>query len=890
MQRTGSLSRPPTCGAHGRCTTHHHLFDSEHVHRSEPNESRADPRPFLDRGGREPFDRITRVVRQALRARHGLLVAGPAEAPVLVSDAGLPAQWAALRETPPLLTALCSDALAAGVPLIIEDARRHPRAASDGAVDFVCFAAAPVRAGGAGIVGALCVTGPDAAAWNRDDIRLLVDMAAAAGEEIRARLAAAEETLASARLASEPQPGPEPEPAGGGQVAGAANSGDGLLAVDTEWRILSLNADAAALLKVDARAVTGRSLWQVWPGLTGTAVEQHFRRAVAEGGLVNFEEYCASLDVWVEVYAYASDGELSILVRDVTARRQAEHELRHREARYRSLFEDSRDAMYITTSAGSIVEANRAFLELLGYEAEELQSLNAADLYAVPAEREQFCQEIDRAGAVKDQPVVLRRRDGTLRTCELSATAQYGGDGQVRGYHGVLHDVTERQQEQEQLAHHAFHDALTRLPNRSLFMDRLEQLVRHARRHEGYRFAVLFLDLDRFKIINDSFGHSAGDELLMLVAQRLEMALRQEDTVARLGGDEFALILDGIQDVSDATRVADRIQADLALPFRIQQRDLSISTSIGIAVSTSGYTNAAEVLRDADTAMYRAKAGGRSRYEIYDPEMQRRVLAKLELEADLRNAVRQNEFLVQYLPVVSLERRDVVSMEALVRWQHPKRGVLMPEDFIAVAEETGLIVDIGWWVLRESCRQMRAWQEQLPQARRLTLSVNLSARQFAQQDLMQSVDAILADTRLDPESLCIEVTEDMIMQDPDAALTCLNDLRSRGIRVGLDNFGTGFSSLSHLQQLPISMLKIDRSFVRDLDGGSHGRALVQSILALAESLAVDSVAEGVETVEQLGRLRDLGARYGQGYFFSTPLDADAATRLIAGAPRPLKAG
>jgi diguanylate cyclase (GGDEF)-like protein/PAS domain S-box-containing protein len=896
------------------------------VNRNDVIVSRADPRPFLDRGGREPFDRITRVVRRALGAPQVLLVAGPADAPVLVSHSGLEEPWSGLRELPPLLAALSSDAIGAGVPIAIEDARRHPAVASGPGAGFRGFAAVPVRGRGGAVLGILCATAAaESGPWGREDLRLLLDMAHGAGEEIARRLRAMERPAAPSRRPADPPeaggPGPspaapdradpQPQPAPIPETAAApapdaaavrrrgtlparlfaelAEAEDGLLTTDAAWRVVEVDERAAALLGVDPAAARGRELWDLRPELRGTIVEQQYRGAAA-GGLVSFEEYWPSADRWIESHLHASSGELSILLRDVSARKRVEEELRNSEERFRSLFEDSRDAMYVSTADGRIVEANGAFLELIGYEAEELAALNAADLYADPLERRHFCDQIDAAGAVRDHRVLLRRRDGSIRLCEISATARYGGSGDVIGYHGVLHDVTEREQEQEQLAHHAFHDALTGLPNRSLFMDRLEQLVRHARRHEGYRFAVLFLDLDRFKIINDSFGHSAGDELLTLVARRLEAALRQEDTVARLGGDEFALILDGIQDVSDATRVADRIQSDLAVPFRILERDVYTSTSIGIAVSTSGYGSASEVLRDADTAMYRAKAGGRSRYEIFDPEMQRRVLAQLQLEADLRRAVSRAEFVVQYLPVVSLDGREVIGMEALVRWVHPDRGVLMPDEFIPVAEETGLIMDIGWWVLGEACRQMRDWQPLLPQPARVSISVNLSARQFSQPDLVETIDRILAEAGLEPSFLRLEVTEDMIMEDPEGALVRLNELRRRGIQVSLDNFGTGYSSISHLQRLPISLLKIDRSFVRDLDGGAHGRALVQSILALGESLSIDSVAEGVETPEQLGRLRELGTKFGQGYLFSIPLDADAATRMLTEGPLERPAG
>jgi diguanylate cyclase (GGDEF)-like protein len=458
---------------------------------------------------------------------------------------------------------------------------------------------------------------------------------------------------------------------------------------------------------------------------------------------------------------------------------------------------------------------------------------------------------------------------------------QRADDGSIVGYQGIIHDISARKKSEAQLAHSAFHDALTNLPNRALFMDRLERIVRAAKRRSTYRFGVLFLDLDRFKIVNDTMGHHVGDRLLTAVARRLEGCLRGEDTVARLGGDEFAIIIDSIRDAGDGTRVAERIIQELALPFHIDNREVNTGTSIGVALSYSGSDVSAEgLLREADAAMYRAKTSGRGRYEVFDPALHTEAVTQLQMESDLRRALQAREFFLVYQPVVDIQENRLAGFEAFLRWRHPSRGLVPPNEFIPVAEATGLIHQIGFWVLAEACRQMHEWEmEHADAIGNLTISVNLSGKQFYQPDLIAHVDQIIEEGATSPSRIKLEVSESVIMKNAEKSVSILTQLRQRGILLSIDDFGTGYSSLSYLQQFPVTTFKIERVFTNALTGDNN-TGIVNSILALGRSMNVDALAEGVETIEQVDRLRALGTRYAQGYHFSPPVEADKATQMV----------
>jgi diguanylate cyclase (GGDEF)-like protein len=428
--------------------------------------------------------------------------------------------------------------------------------------------------------------------------------------------------------------------------------------------------------------------------------------------------------------------------------------------------------------------------------------------------------------------------------------------------------------------HAAFHDALTGLPNRAMFTEILAAKIETSKhRHDG-QFAVLFLDLDRFKTINDSLGHTHGDLLLVYLARRLEGCLRTVDSLARLGGDEFAILLNNVEDCNEAIQVAERIQQEIAQPFNLDQHSAFASASIGIAMSTTGYTDQTDILRDADTAMYWAKENGKARYEVFDEKMHARAVSRLRLEGDLRQAIEQEQFCIYYQPIVSLETGNLTGFEALVRWQHPEKGIVSPAEFIPLAEETGLVVPIGIWVLEEACRQMHEWTQKSTVHRKLKLSVNLSSRQVAQAGLAEQITEILRKTSFDPHCLNLEITETVVMENDEIAAELFKTLRALGIRLSIDDFGTGYSSLSCLHRFPVHYLKIDRSFVSQMEQGGENVEIVRTITALAHNSGMEVIAEGIETAEQMRQLHALKCEYGQGYFYSQPLDEKRTEELI----------
>jgi diguanylate cyclase (GGDEF)-like protein/PAS domain S-box-containing protein len=457
----------------------------------------------------------------------------------------------------------------------------------------------------------------------------------------------------------------------------------------------------------------------------------------------------------------------------------------------------------------------------------------------------------------------MRCRDGEYRWMLSRGLAVRDAGGTPVRFAGSQTDVTERKLAVERLMHDAFHDALTGLPNRALFMDRLERAMEQQRRHPDAMFAVLFLDLDRFKVVNDSLGHVFGDELLVAVAERLAGMLRSSDTVARLGGDEFAMLIDGIDHEADAVRAAQRLQDALLVPFRIGPHEIFTSVSIGIALSTTGYHRPQDVLRDADIAMYRAKAAGKARHELFDVAMHERAVKLLEIETDLRRAIDRGELRVHYQPVIELRSGRLVGFEALVRWQRGDE-LVSADEIIPLAEETGLIVPIGEWVLRESLRQLREWDE------RIDIHVNLSPKQLLQPNVVDVVTAALRDTGVAPHRLHLEVTESLLIDNAEAAGALLRELRATEVGLSLDDFGTGYSSLSSLRQFPFDMIKIDRSFLLDADA-RRGDEIVRTVSALARTLGMQVTVEGLETAEQVERMRTLGVDYAQGFYFARPM-------------------
>jgi len=473
----------------------------------------------------------------------------------------------------------------------------------------------------------------------------------------------------------------------------------------------------------------------------------------------------------------------------------------------------------------------------------------------------------------------LRHKDGDYRWVLSRGLAVRDASGVIYRMAGSLSDMTPQREAEKQLLHNAYHDVLTGLPNRALFMDRLNRSLNRARHRDDYLFAVLFLDLDRFKVINDSLGHPIGDQLLVALARRLEICLRPGDMVARLGGDEFAIILDHLKHIKDAIQAAERVQRELTLPFNLSGHEVFASASIGITTSLIPYEAPEDFLRNADTAMYRAKDQGRGCFELFDTGMHETALAVMQLENDLRRALARSEFKVYYQPIISLESWRIAGFEALLRWVHPEQSFISPLKFIPVAEETGLIIPVGYWVLREACEQMRSWQKEFPSTPPLSISVNLSGKQFAQPGLIDRIKEILAQTGIDPGSLKLEITESAIIDNTETAAAMLKQIKALGIKVSLDDFGTGYSSLSYLHRFPIDTLKIDRSFVTRMNLPKNSE-IVRTIVTLASNLGMDVIAEGVETGDQIVQLTGMNCEYVQGYLFSQPIDSESARRLL----------
>jgi diguanylate cyclase (GGDEF)-like protein len=445
-------------------------------------------------------------------------------------------------------------------------------------------------------------------------------------------------------------------------------------------------------------------------------------------------------------------------------------------------------------------------------------------------------------------------------------------------------DLTVKRETQEHLLYSTLHDALTGLPNRSLFIDRLRHSMRRTARHPDDMFAVLFLDLDRFKDVNDNLGHFAGDELLRAVARRLEACLRPEDTVARLSGDEFAILLESISETSDAGRVAERIEEALSFPINLGGAEITTSASMGIVTSSMSQEQPEQLLRSADMAMYRAKAAGRARYEMFDRAMHTDALAKLQLETDLRRAVEQGEFRLHYQPLVSLRTGHITGLEALLRWEHPQRGLVQPSDFIPIAEETGLIIRIGRWVLNEACRQLHEWQQAHPRDEPLSIGVNLSVKQFSQPDLIDQLASAVRTSGIAPSCLRLEITEAALIDKGGAAMPLLLQIKQLGAQIYLDDFGTGYSSLIYLHRLPIDAIKIDRELVSTMDTDDKNLRLVRTILTFAQIIGVRAEAEGISSAEQLRELRALKCEHGQGFLFSAAIPHDAVDEVLTADP------
>ncbi len=574
--------------------------------------------------------------------------------------------------------------------------------------------------------------------------------------------------------------------------------------------------------------------------------------------------------------------------------------LAEREHLFQLITENAADMIAVIDRDGKRLYNSPAYQKILGYGPEELAATSSMDQIH-PDDCARVLEAAEKArntGRGERLEYRIRHKDGSWRFVESTANAIRGPKGETEGLVIVNRDITQRKRAEEKLAHQSFHDGLTNLPNRALFLDRLQRAITLSRRHTDFRFAVLFIDIDEFKVFNDSLGHAAGDALLIQIAERLTASLRgadvvsrprlgntaeplaNESTLARPGGDEFTVLLEELHDPSDTIRVAERIQQRLAIPFDLNGQEIVLTVSIGIAFSGNAGAEAQDVLRDAEIAMYRAKSTGKARCEVFDHAMHAGAIKRLQLETDLRKALELNQFRVYYQPIVSLHNGQIVGFEALSRWQRPE-GLVMPGEFIAVADETGIILPINRQLLYDACRQIRTWQALFPSDPPLTINVNITPKQFAQPDLASQIGKTLQETGLDPRCVNLEITETIAMADAERSAVVLSELKALGVHLDIDDFGTGYSSLNRLQRFPVDTLKIDRAFISRMDTDPATHQIVRIIVMLAHGLRLKVVAEGVETQAQVDLLKEIGCELAQGYLYSKPAAADAIEQLLS---------
>jgi diguanylate cyclase (GGDEF)-like protein/PAS domain S-box-containing protein len=665
--------------------------------------------------------------------------------------------------------------------------------------------------------------------------------------------------------------------------------------IDNHYRIIRVNQAYAAMKNNAMDKLVGGICYEKLHGRSEICDDCIVEKTFHSGDTFAKEKLMTLPDgeqAWIEIYTYpilASEGAVAYVIeysRDITERKKAEDALIESRERYALAARGANDGLWDWDLKTNLIYFSPRWKSMLGFREEDIGNgpeewLNRVQKDDRKQLEAKISAHINGNYTHLEHEYRIMHKDGTYCWMLIRGLAVRDGSGRAYRMAGSQTDITERKVAEEQMLHDAFHDGLTGLSNRALFMNRLQHAFKSVRKNTTTFYAVLFLDLDRFKVINDSLGHTIGDQLLIAVSKRLLASLRPSDTIARIGGDEFAILLENLSEIEDATLVVDRIQKELLFPFQVHEHEVFISTSIGIALSTLGYNQPEHLLRDADIAMYQAKAKGRGCYEVFDAGMHTSIVERLRLETDLRHAVEGNGFILHYQPIMDLTTERVMGFEALVRWKHPTRGLIPPLEFIPLAEEIGLIVPLGQWILKEACRQAKEWQEHFPFYPPLKISVNISSKQFSHPDLLSHVAEAIRESGIDPSSLALEVTESMIMENAESASAKLIQLREMGVHIHIDDFGTGYSSLSYINRFPVNALKIDRSFVNKMTLNEESLEIVRAIVSLALTLNLEIVAEGLEMSEHLKQLKELKCHYGQGYLFSKPMDARAVSDWIA---------
>ncbi len=563
--------------------------------------------------------------------------------------------------------------------------------------------------------------------------------------------------------------------------------------------------------------------------------------------------------------------------------RERTAELRESEMKYRTIFENTGAATIIVENDMTISLANSEFVNISGFEKKEIEQVKSW-LHFIDEKTqrkirngETIADPFEPGKITSNFECKFRDKDNVQKDMLCTLAIIPGADKSVVS----LADITELKEAERQIYHQAFHDTLTSLPNRALFMEHLNMAVKRAKRRDDYHFAVLYLDIDRFKLVNDSLGHSVGDRLLGAFASRIQESLRDIDTLARFGGDEFVILLEDIENSEYASGVADRLQQELKRPFMVEGKEVFAPASFGVVLNTKDYDQPEDIIRDSDAAMYHAKENGKAQYKVFDKTLHKKALHLLQRETDLRKSIHTNEFENHYQPIVDLQTSSLVGFESLIRWNHPQLGLIYPGSFISIAEETGLIVPITQLIAQQACEDLCHWQAQLKDQLQLTMNLNISSKHFLSPTLLDELKEILGKTGVPPEQLKLEITETALMEDADETIRLVHRLKDFGLKLVIDDFGTGYSSLSYLQRLPIDSLKVDRSFVSRIKNESDGnRNIVEAIISLAHRLKMTVVAEGVETEEQLAILLEMNCQFGQGYLFSRPLSKPKVDELI----------